>query len=90
MILPYPWGPGRPVPSPERVPPGAAALLQEPIDRTQARIDCPARNRDRLAACPAAVRPDGGRTSRCVALFLRLRWCSGALPPSPEPPVHPP
>ncbi|MFF4710430.1 hypothetical protein ACFY2V_03355 [Streptomyces eurythermus] len=66
MILPYPWGPGRPVPSPERVPPGAAALLQEPIDRTQARIDCPARNRDRLAACPAAVGERTGRDPRVV------------------------
>ncbi|MEU6595506.1 hypothetical protein ABZ923_40995 [Streptomyces sp. NPDC046881] len=27
----------------------------------RARIDCLARNRDRLTACPAAVRPDDGR-----------------------------
>ncbi|CAL9652842.1 MerR family transcriptional regulator [Streptomyces eurythermus] len=59
-ILPYLCGPGRLVPSPGNVPPGTAALLQEHIDRIQARIDCLARNRDRLAAYLAAVGPDGG------------------------------
>ncbi|MEU8576902.1 hypothetical protein [Streptomyces asoensis] len=34
------------------------------IDRIQARIDCLARNRDRLSAHPAAVRPDGGAADR--------------------------
>ncbi|MER6732155.1 hypothetical protein [Streptomyces puniciscabiei] len=38
--------------------PGTAALLQGHIDRIQARIGCLARNRDRLSACPAAVRPE--------------------------------
>ncbi|CAL9323071.1 MerR family transcriptional regulator [Streptomyces sp. SudanB182_2057] len=59
-ILPYLCGPGRLVPPPESVPSGTADLLQEHIDRIQARIDCLARNRDRLTAYLAAVRPDGG------------------------------
>ncbi|MEU2438840.1 MerR family transcriptional regulator [Streptomyces rubradiris] len=59
-LLPYLCGSGRLVPSPESVPPGTAELLQEHIDRIQARIDCLARNRDRLTAYLAAVRPDGG------------------------------
>ena len=37
-----------------------AALLQAHIDRIQARIDCLARNRDRLTAYLAAVLPHDG------------------------------
>ncbi|POX58971.1 MerR family transcriptional regulator [Streptomyces sp. Ru62] len=58
-LLPYLCGPGHLVPAPEDVPPETAALLQEHIDRIQARIDCLARNRDRLTAYLAAVRPQG-------------------------------
>ncbi|MFG3009817.1 MerR family transcriptional regulator [Streptomyces cinerochromogenes] len=58
-VLPYLCGPGRLVPAPESVPPETAALLQGHIDRIQARIDCLARNRDRLTAYLAAVRPEG-------------------------------
>ncbi|WP_030339573.1 MerR family transcriptional regulator [Streptomyces sp. NRRL S-1022] len=60
-VLPYLSGPGHLVPSPESVPAETAALLQEHIDRIQARIDCLARNRDRLTAYLAAVRPDDRR-----------------------------
>ncbi|MEU1007450.1 MerR family transcriptional regulator [Streptomyces sp. NPDC005890] len=60
-LLPYLCGPGHLLPSPESVPPETAALLEEHIDRIQARIDCLARNRDRLTAYLAAVRPDDRR-----------------------------
>ncbi|MEV5386845.1 hypothetical protein [Streptomyces sp. NPDC052721] len=60
VILPYLCGPGRLVPAPEDVPAKTAALLRGHIDRVQARTDCLARDRDRLAASLAAVRPDGG------------------------------
>ncbi|MFJ4522126.1 MerR family transcriptional regulator [Streptomyces sp. NPDC088810] len=60
-ILPYLCGPGHLLPSAESVPPETAALLEEHIDRIQARIDCLARNRDRLTAYLAAVRPDDRR-----------------------------
>ncbi|MCZ0991147.1 hypothetical protein [Streptomyces diastatochromogenes] len=39
--------------------PATAVLLQAHIDRIQARIDCLARNRDRLTAYLSVVRPDG-------------------------------
>jgi hypothetical protein len=42
------------------VTPETAALLQGHIDRIQSRIDCLARNRDRLSAYLAAVRPQAG------------------------------
>ncbi|WP_225096037.1 MerR family transcriptional regulator [Streptomyces sp. CoH27] len=59
VILPYLSGPGELHPPAACVPPQTAALLQGHIDRIQARIDCLARNRDRLTAYLAAVRPDG-------------------------------
>ncbi|MFH9673100.1 MerR family transcriptional regulator [Streptomyces sp. NPDC017405] len=59
-ILPYLCGPGHLVPSPDTVPAETVARLQEHVDRIQARIDCLARNRDRLTAYLAAVRPDNG------------------------------
>ncbi|AEY87468.1 MerR-family transcriptional regulator [Streptomyces hygroscopicus subsp. jinggangensis 5008] len=59
VILPYLCGPDHLVPAPEDVPAETAALLQGHIDRIQARIDCLARNRDRLTAYLTAVRPDG-------------------------------
>ncbi|MBG7696815.1 MerR family transcriptional regulator [Streptomyces sp. MC1] len=58
-LLPYLCGPGHLVPAPGDVPAETAALLQGHIDRIQARIDCLARNRDRLSAYLAAVRQDG-------------------------------
>ncbi|KOG58807.1 MULTISPECIES: MerR family transcriptional regulator [Streptomyces] len=58
-ILPYLCGAGHLVPAPGDVPAETAALLQGHIDRIQARIDCLARNRDRLTAYLAAVRQDG-------------------------------
>ncbi|MFF8730979.1 MerR family transcriptional regulator [Streptomyces sp. NPDC015171] len=58
VILPYLCGPGHLVPDPESLPAETAALLRGHIDRIQARIDCLARNRDRLTAYLAAVRPD--------------------------------
>ncbi|WP_030990502.1 MerR family transcriptional regulator [Streptomyces sp. NRRL WC-3744] len=58
-ILPYLCGPGHLVPAPGDVPAETAALLQGHIDRIQARIDCLARNRDRLSAYLAVVRQDG-------------------------------
>ncbi|WP_225825405.1 MerR family transcriptional regulator [Streptomyces naphthomycinicus] len=58
-ILPYLCGPDALVPDPGSVPPETAALLQGHIDRIQSRIDCLARNRDRLAAYLAVVRPGG-------------------------------
>ncbi|GGW12835.1 MerR family transcriptional regulator [Streptomyces capoamus] len=60
-ILPYLCDPGRLVPAPESVPPETAALLEEHIGRIEARIDCLTRNRDRLAAYLAAVRPHDAR-----------------------------
>ncbi|AKJ15019.1 MerR family transcriptional regulator [Streptomyces incarnatus] len=57
-ILPYLSGPGELHPLAECVTPGTAALLQGRIDRIQARIDRLARDRDRLDACLAAVRPE--------------------------------
>ncbi|MFE3164854.1 hypothetical protein [Streptomyces sp. NPDC059224] len=64
-ILPYPYpsGPGQIRPPRECVTPGTAALLSGHVERerVQARIDCLARNRDRLAAYLAAVRPRGDR-----------------------------
>jgi DNA-binding transcriptional MerR regulator len=57
-ILPYLSGPGELHPPAECVTPETAALLQGHIDRIQARIDCLARNRDRLSAYLAAVRPE--------------------------------
>ncbi|MFG2352325.1 MerR family transcriptional regulator [Streptomyces sp. NPDC048521] len=58
VILPYLSDPGDLHPPADCVTPQTAALLQGHIDRIQARIDCLARNRDRLAAYLAAVRPE--------------------------------
>ncbi|MFJ8034298.1 MULTISPECIES: MerR family transcriptional regulator [unclassified Streptomyces] len=60
VILPYLSGPGELHPPAECVTPRTAALLQDHIDRIQARIDCLARNRDRLSGYLAAVRPQAG------------------------------
>ncbi|MEU6091922.1 MerR family transcriptional regulator [Streptomyces sp. NPDC047085] len=57
-ILPYLSGPGELHPPAECVTPRTAALLQGHIGRIQARIDCLARNRDRLTAYLAVVRPE--------------------------------
>ncbi|MEU2716683.1 MerR family transcriptional regulator [Streptomyces sp. NPDC007205] len=57
-ILPYLCGPGELHPPAECVAPETAALLQRHIQRIQSRIDCLARNRDRLSAYLAAVLPD--------------------------------
>ncbi|MFF4546989.1 MerR family transcriptional regulator [Streptomyces sp. NPDC001435] len=62
-ILPYLSGPEQIHPPAECVTPQTAALLTGHIDRIQARIDCLARNRDRLRAYLAAVRPDAAGTS---------------------------
>lgn len=59
-ILPYLSGPDEILLPPEHLTPETAALLQGHIDRIQARIDCLARNRDRLSAYLAAVRPERG------------------------------
>ncbi|MFH8801936.1 MerR family transcriptional regulator [Streptomyces sp. NPDC017936] len=56
-ILPYLSGPDEILLPAERLTPETAALLQAHLDRIQARIDCLARNRDRLSAYLAAVRP---------------------------------
>ncbi|MCF3134900.1 MerR family transcriptional regulator [Streptomyces olivochromogenes] len=61
-ILPYLSGPGEIHPPPESVTPGTAALLRDHLDRIQARIDCLARNHDRLSAYLAAVRPVDGNS----------------------------
>ncbi|MGW4909380.1 MerR family transcriptional regulator [Streptomyces sp. NPDC004270] len=58
-ILPYLSGPEQIHPPRECVTPETAALLSGHVERIQARIDCLARNRDRLAAYLAAVRPSG-------------------------------
>ncbi|MCX5055196.1 MULTISPECIES: MerR family transcriptional regulator [unclassified Streptomyces] len=60
-ILPYLSGPDEILLPADRLTPETAALLQAHIDRIQARIDCLARNRDRLTAYLAAVRPEGRR-----------------------------
>jgi DNA-binding transcriptional MerR regulator len=60
-ILPYLSGPEEILLPPQHLTPETAALLSAHIDRIQARIDCLARNRDRLGAYLAAVRPDTGR-----------------------------
>ncbi|MFF7356476.1 MULTISPECIES: MerR family transcriptional regulator [Streptomyces] len=57
-IMPYLSGPGALHPPAECVTPQTAALLQGHIERIQSRIDCLSRNRDRLSAYLAAVRPD--------------------------------
>jgi DNA-binding transcriptional MerR regulator len=57
-ILPFLSGPEELHPHPECLTPRTAALLRDEIDRIQARIDCLARNRDRLRSYLAAVRPD--------------------------------
>ncbi|MFE7975428.1 MerR family transcriptional regulator [Streptomyces shenzhenensis] len=57
-VLPYLGGPGEIHPPAECVSAETADLLRSHIDRIQARIDCLARNRDRLTAYRAAVRPD--------------------------------
>ncbi|MFF9160733.1 MerR family transcriptional regulator [Streptomyces longwoodensis] len=62
-ILPYLSGPDELILPAEHLTPRTAALLQDHVDRIQARIDCLARNRDRLLAYLAAVRPDGGASS---------------------------
>ncbi|MEV0173668.1 MerR family transcriptional regulator [Streptomyces sp. NPDC050803] len=56
-ILPYLSGPEEILLPAECLTPETAALLEGHIDRIQARIDCLARNRDRLRAYLAAVRP---------------------------------
>ncbi|MET7650169.1 MULTISPECIES: MerR family transcriptional regulator [unclassified Streptomyces] len=58
-ILPYLSGPEEIILPAEHLTPQTAALLESHIDRIQARIDCLARNRDRLSTYLAAVRPDG-------------------------------
>ncbi|KUN05906.1 MerR family transcriptional regulator [Streptomyces yokosukanensis] len=59
-ILPYLGGPGELHPPAECVTPQTAALLQDHLLRIQSRIDCLTRNRDRLSAYLAAVRPQSG------------------------------
>lgn len=59
-ILPYLSGPDEILLPAEHLTPRTAALLQAHIDRIQARIDCLARNRDRLSAYLTAVRPEHG------------------------------
>ncbi|GHI09931.1 MerR family transcriptional regulator [Streptomyces cellostaticus] len=58
-ILPYLSGPDELHPPAECVTPQTAALLRAHIDRIQARIDCLARNRDRLTTYLSVVRPAG-------------------------------
>ncbi|MEU6255720.1 MerR family transcriptional regulator [Streptomyces sp. NPDC047043] len=58
-ILPYLSGPDEILLPAGLLTPETAALLQSHIDRIQSRIDCLARNRDRLSAYLAAVRPEG-------------------------------
>ena len=60
-ILPYLSGPEEILLPPEHLTPETAALLQAHVDRIQARIDCLARNRDRLSTYLAAVRTEAGR-----------------------------
>ncbi|MGW1784099.1 MerR family transcriptional regulator [Streptomyces sp. NPDC002143] len=54
-ILPFLSGPDEIVLPVQHLTPETAALLAGHIDRIQARIDCLARNRDRLSAYLAAV-----------------------------------
>ncbi|MET9062196.1 MerR family transcriptional regulator [Streptomyces antibioticus] len=56
-ILPYLSGPEEILLPAGHLSPETAGLLQGHLDRIQARIDCLARNRDRLAAYLEAVRP---------------------------------
>jgi DNA-binding transcriptional MerR regulator len=56
-ILPYLSGPDEIHLPPQCLTPRTAALLRGEIDRIEARIDCLARNRDRLRAYLAAVQP---------------------------------
>ncbi|MCX5521791.1 MerR family transcriptional regulator [Streptomyces bobili] len=56
-ILPYLSGPDEIILPAEHLTPETAALLQDHIDRIQARIDFLARNRDQLSGHLAAVRP---------------------------------
>ncbi|MER6422985.1 MerR family transcriptional regulator [Streptomyces sp. NPDC001137] len=58
-ILPYLSGPDEILLPAECLTPETAALLQTHLDRIQARIDCLARNRDRLSTYLAVVRPQG-------------------------------
>ncbi|MCI3278327.1 MerR family transcriptional regulator [Streptomyces cylindrosporus] len=58
-ILPYLSGPDEILLPADRLTDETAALLQAHVDRIQSRIDCLARNRDRLTAYLAAVRPGG-------------------------------
>ncbi|MGW1747438.1 MerR family transcriptional regulator [Streptomyces sp. NPDC002092] len=58
-ILLYLSGPDEILLPAESLTPETAALLHAHLDRIQARIDCPARKRDRLSAYLAAVRPQG-------------------------------
>ncbi|MFJ9820396.1 hypothetical protein ACIRU3_35040 [Streptomyces sp. NPDC101151] len=62
--LPYLSRPDELHPPAECVTPQTAALLQTRIDRIQGRIDCLARNRDRLSAYLSVVRPDGTAPDR--------------------------
>ncbi|MFJ4628164.1 MerR family transcriptional regulator [Streptomyces sp. NPDC088847] len=57
-ILPYLSGPEEIHVPAECLTPETAALLSGHIERIQARIDCLARNRDRLNAYLAAVQPE--------------------------------
>lgn len=63
-ILPYLSGPEELHPPAECVTPRTAALLQAHIDRIQARIDCLARNRDRLTGYLSVVRPESNSVAR--------------------------
>lgn len=65
-ILPYLSGPDEILLPADRLTPETAALLQDHVDRIQARIDCLARNRDRLRSYLAAVRPDRDQNSVSV------------------------
>lgn len=58
-ILPYLSGPDEIHLPPQCLTPQTADLLRGEIDRIQARIDCLARNRDRLTAYLTAVQPNG-------------------------------
>ncbi|MFJ9377016.1 MerR family transcriptional regulator [Streptomyces sp. NPDC101455] len=57
-ILPYLSGPDEIHVPADCLTPETAALVSDHVDRIQARIDCLARNRDRLSAYLAAVRAD--------------------------------
>ncbi|MFD7709568.1 MerR family transcriptional regulator [Streptomyces sp. NPDC059785] len=61
-ILPFLSGPDAIHLPPECLTPETAALLRGHIDRIQSRIDCLARNRDRLRSYLAAVQPDAAGT----------------------------